>query len=125
LSAIFQQSTEIRPDALLIPLDHQYNQENLFLKGMKGRDVVAAKIFQSIGDFHVHLALFTDNPDKSTARLGEAFSSPSNLKRRSFKILSGSKDVKHLTYWISFDSSPTNFEFLCSAESESHLTTGS
>jgi hypothetical protein len=121
LSAVFQQSIEIRPDALLIPLDHQYNQQNLFLKGMRGRDVVVAKIFQSIGDFHVHLALFTDDPDQSTARLGEAFSSPSNSKRRNFKILSVSKDVKHLTYWISFDSSPINFEILCSAESESNV----
>ena len=57
-------------------------QENSFLKGMKGRDAVTIKLFQSISDFHVHLALITDDPDQSTARLGEAFSSSSNLIKR-------------------------------------------
>jgi hypothetical protein len=33
VSGTFQPLAKLRPDALLIPLDHQYNQGNLSLKG--------------------------------------------------------------------------------------------
>ena len=121
VSGMFNQSAENRPDGLLIPLEHKFNQENPFLKGMKGRDAATTKLPPSIGDFHVHLALITDDPDQPTAPLGEAFSSLNNSKLRSFQITTGSTDVKHLTYWMLFDGSPLNFEFLCSEESESNL----
>ena len=56
VSGMFNQSAENRPDGLLIPLEHKFNQENPFLKGMKGRDAATTKLLPSIGDFHVHLA---------------------------------------------------------------------